>query len=87
MHIKLAVKIVRLKVYMAIASPKFDYFLKLQYLGQYLSYYIQTWHEGRRIDAIYARARSEDLDLDARSQWVSKGKNISVECSRQLSKQ
>ena len=28
-----------------------------------------------------------DLDLDARSQWVGKGKKISVELSGQLSKQ
>ena len=52
-----------------------------------LSYYVQTWHDGRLMDAIYAHARFDDLDLDARSQWVGKGKQISVELSRQLSKQ
>ena len=44
----------------------------LQYLGQYLSYYIQTWHDGKLMDAIYAHFN--DLDVDARSQWVGKGK-------------
>ena len=58
------------------------------YLGQYLSYYIQTWHEGRRMDAmLYAHARFHDLGLDARSQWVGKGKTIGVACSLQLNKQ
>ena len=40
----------------------------LQYLGQYLSYYIyiQTWHGGILMDAIYAHARFDDLDLDAK---------------------
>ena len=28
------------------------------------------------------RARFDDLGLDARAQWVGKGKQISVECSR-----
>ena len=53
-----------------------------------ISYHIQTWHDGRRMDAIYALARFNYLDLDARSQWDFKGQtNISVECSQQLSKQ
>ena len=30
---------------------------------------------------------SMTLTFDARSQWVGKGKQISVECSRQISKQ
>ena len=30
----------------------FDYFFNLQYLGQYLSYYIQTGHGGRLIHGI-----------------------------------
>ena len=60
----------------------------LEYLGQYLSYCIQTWHDGRLMDALYyAHARFDDLDFDARLQWVSKSKTISVACSRQLSKQ
>ena len=37
-------------------SHKLDYFFNLQYLGQYLSYYIQTWHDVRRVDALYAHA-------------------------------
>ena len=36
---------------------------------------------------MYAHARVDDLDLDARSQWIGKGTKISVELSRQLSKQ
>ena len=35
----------------------------LQYLGQYLSYYIETWHDGRLMDAIYAHARLMTLTL------------------------
>ena len=35
------------------------------------------------MDAIHAHARFDDLDLDAESQWVGKGKQISVECCRQ----
>ena len=37
------------------------------------SYYIQTWHDGRLVDVKYAHARFDDLDHDARSQWVGKG--------------
>ena len=33
------------------------------------------------MDAICARARFGDLDLDARSRWAGKGKQIGVECS------
>ena len=29
------------------------FFFNLQYLGQYLSYYIQTWHDGRLVHGIY----------------------------------
>ena len=62
MPIKFTVKIVWLKVYMTIVSPmtltfvqghkclKLDYFFNLQYLGQYLSYGVQTWHDGRLMD-------------------------------------
>ena len=39
------------------------------------------------MDAIHAHAHFDDLDLDAGSQWVGNGKTISVDCSRQLSKQ
>ena len=41
-----------------------------------------TWHDGRRLDAIYTHARFDDFDLDAKSQWVGKGKIPSVTCSR-----
>ena len=72
--------------------------LLVLYLRQYLSYYsisitvlisiyIQTWHDGRLKDAMMLmHAHFDDLDLDARPQWVGKGKQISVACSRQLSK-
>ena len=52
------------------------------YLEQCLSYGIQTWHQG--IYAIYAHARVNDLDIDAKSQWVGRGGEISVELSRQF---
>ena len=48
----------------------------LQYLIQYLSYYIQTWHDSRLMDAMYVDDHFDDLDLDARSQSVGKGKNL-----------
>ena len=52
---------------------KCDYFLTANIL---LSYYIQTWHDCWRMDAIYAHAPFDDRDLDARSQWVGNGKNL-----------
>ena len=46
----------------------------LQYLGHYLSYYIQTWHDGRlRHGVYYAYARVYYLDFDTRAQWVGTG--------------
>ena len=45
----------------------------LQYLKQYLSYYIHTWHDGRHMDVRYVHARFDDLGLDATSQCVGKG--------------
>ena len=30
------------------------------------------------MDVLYARARVDDLDIDARPQWVGKGKNKSA---------
>ena len=51
----------------------------LQYLRTYLSSYIHTWHGGRLMDALYAHARFDDLDLDAASQWVGrKGKKLAL---------
>ena len=78
MPIKFVVKIVRLKVYMTIASLMTLTFkvtsasqtwllFNLQYLGQYLSYYSQTWHDGWPIHGIYVHFRFDDLDLDSRS--------------------
>ena len=64
---------------------KLDYFLTCSILDSILD--IQTWHDGRLMDVISAHARFSDLDLDARSQWVSKGNKIGVECSRQERKQ
>ena len=49
------------------ACLKLDYFFDLQYLGQYLSHHIQTWHDSRPIHFIYAHARFNDHDLDTRS--------------------
>ena len=46
----------------------------LTYIRQYLSCDFQTWHDGRRMHSICAHTRFDDLDLDARLQWVSKGK-------------
>ena len=40
--------------------------------------YIQTWHDGPFMDALYAHARFDDIDLDARSQWVGKGKKSAL---------
>ena len=36
----------------------------LQYPGQYLICYMQTWLDGRIMDVIYAHTRFDDLDLD-----------------------
>ena len=35
------------------------------------------------MDALYAHARVDDLDLDAISQWVSKGKKIAFSATKQ----
>ena len=37
---------------------------KLQYLGQYLSHYIQTWPDGTLLHGIYAHVDVLELDLD-----------------------
>ena len=83
-HQLCCVKIVRLRIYKTITSPKsemrlkLDYFFNLQYLRQYVSYCIQPWHDGGRMDTLYAHARIDDLDFDTRSQWVSKGKKSTL---------
>ena len=46
-----------------------------QYLRHYSSYGIPTSHDDRLIHGICAHARFDDLDLDAMSQGVGKGKN------------
>ena len=51
---------------------------KQPYLGQYASYGIQTWHGSRLMHGICAHARSDDVDLDARSQWVDKRKQSTL---------
>ena len=38
----------------------------LQYIEQYLSYYIHTLYDGRLMDALHAHTRFDDLDLGAR---------------------
>ena len=94
MHFTFAVRIVQLKVYMNIANPMTLTFIqghksvsnvltfKLQYLRQYLSCYIRTWHAGRLIDALLAHAPFDDLDLDAWTELVGKCEKISSACSR-----
>ena len=44
------------------------------------------WHDGKLIHDIYTHARLDYLDLAARSQWVGRGKQFSVELSQQLCK-
>ena len=78
MPIQFAVKIVRLKVCMTFASPMTLTFMQsnlsasqtwllfnLQYLGQYLSYYIQALHDGRRMHDRYIHDLLDDLDHNA----------------------
>ena len=50
-----------------------------------ISVSMQTWHYVRSMHGIYDYAHFDDLDLYARSQWLGKGKNISVELSEQIS--
>ena len=92
MTIKFAVKIVRLKICMTFArlytSASQTWLLfNLQYLEQYLSYYIQPWYDGRLMDAIHAHVRFDSLDLDARSQWVGRGKTKNQRCMLSATKQ
>ena len=66
--IKFAVKIVRLKVSRNL--PRSD--------DLALHPRSQSWRVGRLMHRIYDHARVDDLDLDARSQWVSKGKKYAL---------
>ena len=59
----------------------------MQYLRQYISYYIRTWHGGRLVDTLYAHARFDDLDLDTRSQWIGEGKQSVLNYFDKLSQQ
>ena len=54
---------------------KLDYFLTYNISDNIFRLLHQTWHDDRLMDAIYAHDHFNDLDLEARSQWVSKGKN------------
>ena len=94
MHITFAVEIVRLKVYIwPLPMTLTDMSLKLYY---YLTcnisdnIYAITFKLGMTVDlnmAYMLMLVSNHLGLDARSQWVGKGKTISVDWFRQLSKQ
>ena len=53
----------------------------MQYLGQYLSYYIHTGHGGRRMGAIYAHTLLDDLDW--MSHWVGIGKDKMLSATKQ----
>ena len=59
---------------------KLDYFLTSNIsdnIFSVISYYMKTWHNSRLMDAlyIYTPACFNDLNIDALSQWVGKGKN------------
>ena len=89
MPVKFAVKIVRLNVYMTFASPTTLTFIQshkcvsnwtgllfnLQYIGQYLSYYIQTWNDGRRMHNVHARFDELTLTLMQGHSGSAKAKN------------
>ena len=64
---------------------KLDCFYDLQYIGQCLSYCIQTWFGGRLMGDLYVHASFDDLDLDAKSQCVGKGKKSALDalCNKQ----
>ena len=54
---------------------KCDYCFNLQYFGQYLRYHIQIRHDGIPMDTninMLLIPRFDQIDLDARSQWVGK---------------
>ena len=67
---------------------KLDYFLACNISDNnvFVSHHIQTWHDGRLMDAIYAHAHFDDLYLAARSQWVCKVKT-SQRCMMSATKQ
>ena len=58
-----------------------DGFFNLQYLGQYLSCYIQTWHDGRLMHAmahLLMLSRVDDLELDLDFETICKGLSLLV---------
>ena len=55
---------------------KLDYFL-IRNISDSINN-IQTWHDGRFMDAVYVHAPFDDPDIDARSQWVGKGKQSAL---------
>ena len=61
----------------------------LQYLGQYLNSYIQTFHDGRLMDAlyIYPHAHFYDLDLMQGHSGSAKPKAKSQQCMLSATKQ
>ena len=65
---------------------KLVYFLTCN-ISDNIQAYIHSWHNGRLTDALNAHAYFVDLGLDARSQWVGKGKNSALHVLRELSKQ
>ena len=60
---------------MTLTFIQFDNFLTCN-LSDNIFALQQNWHDGRLIDGIYAHF--DDLDLDARSQWVNKGKKSAL---------
>ena len=47
-------------------------------MGHYLDYGIQNVYDETLIYVIYAHARFDDLDLDARPPWVDKCKHLAL---------
>ena len=65
----------RSQLRLKLGKKMFNLYYNSHYLGQYLRYDIQTWHDGRLMNGIiYAHARSFRWpDFDARSQCVGRG--------------
>ena len=90
MPIKFAVKIVRLKVYNNLLSLMTLLFTQghncisnwticltcsiIAISRTVFKLWQSTCHDGRHMHGTYAHARFDHLDLDARSQWVGKGR-------------
>ena len=52
--------------------------MTLTLLGKYCCYGIQTWQKGRLMHGVYTDGLFDDLDLDARSQWLGGGTNSAL---------